>query len=337
MRRATLVAGVGALLALGPAASLAKPPKPPEREETLALLAQFQERDQRLQNVGWRLVSGNAPFCDRVKPAVGLQVIDVAGYGAPETVRSALGLERSFGVQNVAAGSPAARSGAFAYKREISRIGDEEPNAWPANKRLDWKRLARAYDVIDAQAAEGGAVTIGFADGSETRVEAVPVCATRFELLTGSKKAAAEGARVLLGAQFPGFAWEEDEVFAGVVAHELAHNLLHHRDWLDRNTRKRKNVRLTEREADRLMPWLLANAGYDPAAAYRFMVRWGKSHDLGIFRKRTHDGWDERAEFIEAELPIIAELLEREGHADWSVHFRREIDASQGLNDAPDD
>ncbi len=140
----------------------------------------------------------------------------------------------------------------------------------------------------------------------------------------------------MIGARFPGFTYEED-IFAGVVAHELAHNLLGHTIWLDRNKRKRRNVRLTEREADRLMPWLLANAGYDPAAAYRFMTKWGKDHDLGIFRARTHDGWDERAEFIAAELPIISGLMASDGQADWSVYFRREIDPEKGLEIARSD
>ena len=99
--------------------------------------------------------------------------------------------------------------------------------------------------------------------------------------------------------------------------------------------RKRRAVRLTEREADRLMPWLLANAGYDPGAAHRFMVRWGKKHDPGVFRKRTHDGWDERAEFIAAEIPLVERLLKSEGHADWSRHFWREIDPDQGLDTGP--
>jgi len=73
-----------------------------------------------------------------------------------------------------------------------------------------------------------------------------------------------------------------------------------------------------------LMPWLLANAGYDPAAATRFMKRWGPIHDGGIFRKRTHDGWDERVEFIEAERALIEELQQEEG-VDWRRHFTREI------------
>jgi len=137
----------------------------------------------------------------------------------------------------------------------------------------------------------------------------------------------------VIGVRFPAFAYQE-EVFAGVVAHELAHNLLGHSAWLDRNGRGRRNVRRTEREADRLMPWLLANAGYDPIYAQRFMEEWGPRHDGGLFRNRSHDGWDERAEFIAAELPLIRRLMEAEGKADWRTHFTREVDPDAGLDEA---
>lgn len=295
-----------------------------------AAIAEFQRADQRLQDVGWAMIRGNAPFCRNTIPAVGLQLQDLASYGRPGIARAALRLEEDFAVQTAARGSPAARSGAFVRNREIVRIGKADINRWQAGERMDWQRLTRAHDAIDAALAGRGSVSIGFADGSANTLAPVPVCVTRFELLGKSKRAVADGKRVVIGRRFPGFAYEEP-VFAGVVAHELAHNLLGHTEWLDRNGRKRRHVRKTEREADRLMPWLLANAGYDPAAAVQFMARWGKKHSYGIFRKRTHDGWDERVEFIEAELPLIAELMEREGRADWSEHFRREIDPGQGL------
>lgn len=302
----------------------ARAPKTPSREDTLKALHEFQQRDARLQNVGWRLVRANAEFCDTVVASIGLQLLDTAGYGGPDIVRDALGLEGAFAVQHAAKGSPAAASGAFTPNREVTRFAGFDPNAWPAQNRLDWRRL-KPQDTLDAHLERSGAITVTFTDGAHARVEPVSTCASRFEVLADSRNAFAEGSRVIIGADFPGFEWEEDEVFAGVVAHELAHNLLHHRAWLDTTKRKRRDIRLTEREADRLAPWLLANAGYDPAAAHRFMMRWGKRHDPGIFRKRTHDGWDERADFIAAELPIIAELMAREGKADWSVHFRREI------------
>ena len=110
---------------------------------------------------------------------------------------------------------------------------------------------------------------------------------------------------------------------AAALAHELAHNLLAHRAWLRKEGRTVGNIRQTEREADRLMPWLLANAGYDPAAAARFFRQWGPRHGGWIFRARTHDGWDERAEFVTAELPKIAAMRAAGGMADWRTGFAR--------------
>jgi len=295
-----------------------------------AAIENFQAYEQRLHNVGWKMVRGNAEFCDRVIPSIGLQLQDLASYGAPEVARRALGMEGSFAVQTSAAGSPSGKTGAFTANREITTIGALLPNSWPAEERLHWQRLTRAHDTIDEALAVEGFLSFGFADGGFAEVKPVPVCATRFELSGEGARAVADGERVVIGIKFPGFAYEE-EVFAGVVAHELAHNLLGHRAWLDRNGRGRRNVRRTEKEADRLMPWIMANAGYDPAYAQRFMEEWGPRHDGGLFRDRSHDGWDERAEFIAAELPKIRELMERTGKADWRTHFEREIDPNKGL------
>ncbi|KPQ20653.1 MAG: hypothetical protein HLUCCX21_07625, partial [Porphyrobacter sp. HL-46] len=292
----------------------------------------YQDADQRLQDVGWTLARGNVGFCPRVIPSIGLQLQDMASYGAPEIARAALGLEGDFAVQTAARGSPAAQSGAFFRNREIAMLERLDPNRWPAgSEKMNWHRLVWAHDHIDAMLAEHGGIEIGFADGAAARVTPVEVCATRFELMGEGGKAVADGKRVVIGVDFPAFAYPEEDVFAAVVAHELAHNLLEHDAWLDRNRRSRRHVRRTEREADRLMPWLLANAGYDPAAAVTFMTRWGSRHDAGILMIRDHDGWDERAEFIAAELPLVADLVAREGRADWTAHFRREIDPAKGL------
>ncbi|MEL7446369.1 MAG: hypothetical protein AAGK02_11245, partial [Pseudomonadota bacterium] len=80
-------------------------------------------------------------------------------------------------------------------------------------------------------------------------------------------------------------------------------------------------------EADRLAPWLLANTQYGADAAYEFMTTWGPKHSRGwLTRARTHDGWDERAEFIKAEIAQVEQAMASHGKADWSTHFRREID-----------
>ncbi len=295
-----------------------------------AAIERFQQFDQRMQDVGWKLVRGNAEYCDRVIPSVGLQLQDLASYGSPEIARAALEMTGDFAVQTAARGSPAGETGLFPSNREVTRLVRLNPNQLEAGERLDWQRLTRAHDHIDALLKLTGAVEIGFADGESALLRSVPVCATRFELMGEGRRAVADGSRVVIGMDFPGFAYEED-IFAGVVAHELAHNVLGHSVWLDRNGRGRRNVRKTEREADRLMPWLLANAGYDPVSAQRFMEEWGPRNDGGLFRDRSHDGWDERAEFIAAEIPKIRALLESEGSADWRTHFRREIDPAEGL------
>ncbi|WP_379922872.1 hypothetical protein [Erythrobacter sp. R86502] len=323
--------GTGLLLAAPLSAQADTAGAPVDFAAERAAIARYQDADQRLQDVGWHLARSNAAFCPHVVPSVGLQLQDMASYGDPAIARAALGLTGDFAVQTAARGSPAALSGAFTRNREIVRLERFDPNQWPAGPAMDWRRLARSHDHVEAMLAEHGGIAIGFADGSEARLVPVDTCATRFELMGAGDTAVADGARVVIGIEFPAFAYRDEPVFAALVAHELAHNVLGHDAWLDRNGRKPKRVRRIEREADRLAPWLLANAGYDPAAAVEFMNRWGTAHDGGLRFRRNHEGWDERAAAMAAEVPQVAALIAREGQADWRVHFRREIDPAGGL------
>lgn len=302
----------------------AAPVPPGDAAAMRAAMDAFQTADQRLQDVGWQLARGNAAFCPRLTPSIGLQLNDMAGYANPAAARAALGLERDFAVQTAARGSPAALSGAFRPGREIGALDGLDPNQFPAEPRLDWRRLRRWHGHIAASLEARGATTVTFADGGSAVVEAVPVCATRFELAGDSRTALADDERVVVGIDYPALRYEEP-LFAALVAHELAHNVLGHDAWLDAKGRSRGNVRLTEREADRLIPWLLANAGYDPAAAVAFMTRRGEEHDGGAKLSRRHDSWDARAKAVAAELPLIADLTARGEPADWARHFRREV------------
>jgi hypothetical protein len=305
----------------------AEPPPPRiDYNAERAAIGRYQDADQRLQDVGWQLAAANAAFCPKVVPSIGLQLQDMASYGAPDVARAALGLKHDFAVQTAARGSPAALSGAFTRNREIVRLERFDPNDWPAGTTMDWQRLVWAHDHVEAMLTEHGGIAVGFADGGEARVQPAEVCATRFELMGEGRKAVADGERVVIGIDFPAFAYPEEAVFAALVAHELAHNVLGHDGWLDREGRKARNVRRIEREADRLVPWLLANAGYDPAAGPDFMKRWGSQHDSGVRLRRKYDGWDERAERMAAEVPLVKALMARDGRADWARHFRREID-----------
>lgn len=295
-----------------------------------AVIAQFQAQDQRLQDVAWKLVRGNAEFCEGAIPSIGLQLQDMASYGSPAVARAALELAGDFAVQTSAKGSPADTAGALATNREITLIDQTAPSTLKAGKRFYWERLAKVHDLIDASLGASGSVSFTFADGSSARVEPVGVCPSRFELMGDGQKAVADGNRVVIGVEFPAFRYDEPE-FAALVSHELAHNLLGHTAWLDRNGRRRSHTRLTEREADRLIPWLLANAGYDPESAVRFFRNLRPASGSLLFFRGTHPKWRERAASVEGEIALIKQLIAREGKADWRTHFRREIDPAAGL------
>lgn len=334
MRAVAPVAGWGALIAavVASPAAAARDDAPPRINYAAeaAAIGRFQDYDQRLQDIGWQLVRGNAAFCPRVIASIGLQLQDMASYGRPDIARTALGLKGDFAVQTAAKGSPADQSHEFSRNREVVRLGWFNPDQWNANGKMDWQRVARAHDHIDALLIEHGGIEVGFADGANVKVQPVEVCASRFELMGEGSAAVADGNRVVIGMDVAAFAYD-DGMFASLIAHELAHNLLGHTAWLDRNRHTWGNTRRTEREADRLIPWLLANAGYEPADAARFMREWGPRHTVKFLRAPTHDGWAKRLRAIEAELPLIAAAMNRDGHADWSRHFQREIDPDKGL------
>ena len=288
---------------------------PPATADARQALEQVAAREALVQTVGWRLARGNAAFCDDAPPAIGLTLLDTAQFDEPEVIRAALGLSGPVAVLAVADGSPAARARLRPFDG-VATLGELRVAAIPAREGRDWRRATMLHDHVDRMLAHDGAVAI---DGAA--VTGVSACATRWELRDGSDTLAADGTRVLVGDAFPGLGYPEDE-FAAALAHELAHNILRHPARLEHDGRTRRNIRRTEREADRMTPWLLANAGYDPAAAARLIARSRPRHGGGLFRRRTHDGWDERIEAIEAELPRIADAIARRGTADWSLAFR---------------
>ena len=321
MRRAlTLLAAAMLVQADG---ALAAPPA----ADVAIELAEWQAKEARLFTIGWRLVTGNAPFCANASPAPGLLLHDTASYAQPEQVQAALGLAGPIGVQAVAPGAPAAKAGLAANDTLLSLAGVVLA-ALPSDPKAPWGRLTTINDMLDARLRRADAIALVWRDQAgrvrEARIAGQTACPSRFELLSANDRVVADGARVLLGEGFAGFDYP-DELLAAAIAHELAHNLLRHRERLDQEGRKQRNIRDTEREADRMMPWLLANAGYPPQAAADFMRRWGPASVGGmlggVLRARSHDGWDERAVLIDAELPAVTAATTTDGRADWRPHF----------------
>lgn len=310
------------LVLAAPATTLATPEQQSDNTAFAADFAQLQQQDAYVQRIGWRLLTGNASFCENTRLATGMLVQDAGAYGDPAAMRQLLSLRGDAFVQAVIPGSPAGNA-SLSHGAELHAIDDRPLSDIPLPPDTPWKRLTAINALVAESLATDGTVRLEVTQNGTPKnvtVTGRKICDSFFEIISGSKAASANGTRVAIGREFVGFTYAEEEL-AAALAHELAHNVLGHTGWLDANGRKRSMVRQTEREADRLMPWLLHNAGYDPAAAVRFMKRWGPQNDGGLFRNRTHDGWDERVEMIEAELPQIAASLNRLDEADWRNYF----------------
>lgn len=303
---------VGLTLLATPGFAQAEPSAP-----LIAAAHRLQTDDARVQSIAFRLNTANAAFCPHVQPGIGLLLQDVRNFSKPDAVRSALGIAGDFAVEAVAAGSPADKAGLKAGD-EVMGVGDLALASLPSAISGDFARLARVHDRIDAELARSGAVSLKLANRNVT-IAAVPACLSRFELLTEGDRAVADGARVLISRRTLARTLSDDEA-AFLLAHELAHNVLGHRARLDAGGRSADAVRKTEREADRLALWLMANAGYNPAAAPAFMRRYGPKGLLALVQEPTHDRAEARARMLETELHDMG-AASADGRRDWRLRF----------------
>ena len=284
-------------------------------------LRALQSLDLRLHQIGYRLITANEPFCRSSGPKTGILLHDIRQYGDPEAARTVFGFPRELAIHAVVTGSPAERAGLQAGDGLIAINGfslEDYAAAPPADipendslHRLNRFRFLLEQNVVDIAVLRDG-------QRIETSLAPVPACRSRFEIKPDRKrKASADGRIVSITSTLAEY-FESDDEFAAVAAHELAHNLLRHRERLDAQKVNRgffgqfgksaQRIKAAEIEADRLSVWLMANAGYDPRAAIRFWTRYGKEHGKGIFSASTHYRWKKRVGLFEEELEKMADI-----------------------------
>lgn len=319
MRRFAAIIAIGAL-PLAPVAAQHSAPTPLERQA---------RADQRLLDLGWRLSRASADLCPDTRPATGLMLRDVRGYADPAAVRAELAQSRDIAVQAVASGSPAAEAG-LAPGQEVARLNGSDPNEWPAEEAGDWQRLHAVNEMMDAALARFGAIGLARTGESEKRLDGVPACYARFEAIHDSDRAASTGTRVRIGDRW--LAGDiADDALAFLVAHELGHNILKHRLRRNLPRGERPSSRQVEREADRLAPWLMARAGYDPAGAIAFLEEHGPGQDGFLYIGTSHDGWKSRRDAIQREIDAIAART----RPDWRPYFEAELAAARAVMPPP--
>ena len=286
----------------------------------------WQAHEARMLAIGWRLMRANAPLCRQHPPAVGLMLYDLRELKDADRARAALGIESNDVVEAVAPGSPAEQAGLRAGDEVLAIAGGSTAEmASPSGRGSS--QVDALYNTIDRQLGASGHVALrvkprGQAPRDVT-IAGVPACRARLAMLHAGSIAGTRGLTIEIAVQLLAETPDDDEA-ATMLAHELAHNIFGH--WQHTLQTGKNNyvaIRDREREADRMAPWLMANAGYDPAAAPRFFARWGPRHSGGMTRAPTHDSWQDRVAMVGAELSAIA-AAHRPGAVppvDWRSRF----------------
>lgn len=291
--------------------------------ESILALKGLQLLDHRLNAIGYRLTHANTPFCTTKTAQSGLLLHDVNQYPDQAIARFALGFDGPVAVNAVAPDSPGAAAGLLpgddilAINRvKVKDISLDDPAI--TKEASAYRRIAAVNNQLDNALAQSD-VTLDILRGGEQRQVTVASqlsCPSQFQIEVNAERgASADGRIVSVTSRMAEYFLNDDE-FATVVAHELAHNLLKHRDQLDAQKVNRGffgqfgksagRIKSAEIEADRLSVWLMANAGYDPQAAVRFWTRYGEQHGKGIFSASTHYRWKKRVKLFEEEMTKMA-------------------------------
>lgn len=307
---------VGLLAALAPLLTAAT-----ESHALADGLRRLRALDARVAAVAYRIASANRELCSEQAPLPGIVLHSAAQYGrkARAAARAAFDLGDAPSINVVVPGSPADRAGLRSDDRLVavngiafppSPVDDGEARFDPLPAAMIGEALGRGPAAIDIErAGTPMTVTLTAGNGCAGEVQLIP---------SASTDAGADGHYVHVTSAIVEYVERDDEL-AVVIAHEMAHNILRHRQWLDAQNvdrgllrifgRNASRIRQTETEADRFGLYLLARAGYDIEAAPAFWERFGRDHGYGIFSEPTHPRGGTRAARLRE---VIAEIRARQ-------------------------
>ena len=280
-------------------------------------LLRLQQLDQRVETIGYRLAHSAGTLCPEQVPLTGIAIQDLSAYGgaSQRDARRAFSLGPDPAILAVAQGSPAERSGL--------RIGDAlvaiEGESIPATPRASgaYQRVAEVEDSLDHHAADG-VLDLDIRRGGapyRLHIELERGCASHFQVRPSDAiDAGADGHYVEITSAYVERA-ESDDGLAILLAHELAHNILHHRDRLNAAGihrgllqdfgRSARLTRATEIEADRLSLYLVDRAGFSLDEAVRFREALWRGSGWDVLRSATHPSGAERLAILRTEMARI--------------------------------
>lgn len=273
--------------------------------------------EMRVARLGERLAIAAAPLCRDAVPRLGIDLHSRSQYGSltNEQARQTFPIVNGTAILLVVPGSPADAAGVRAGDAVVAIDGTPLPLQSPTT-RSSYAPTRAALDQLDAALADGTAnLLLRRPDGAGIAISlrGTPGCRTRFQMKpTGGIAAEADGLYVQIGQRMVESA-DADDVLSASLAHELAHNMLRHRERQNAAGMRRGLSRMfgrsaalsraSELEADRMVPWLLALAGHDPTAGLRWL---DLIERLAGPAAPTHPGWNRRRQLIAEQLPLIA-------------------------------
>jgi membrane-associated protease RseP (regulator of RpoE activity) len=265
----------------------------PERIQAIKALNAL---DQRAATIAYRLSTANTALCERKVPQTGMVLQELAQFGGPDrdAAAIALGLKDTPTIVALVPESLAAKAGL--------KLGDpilalDGKPIGPADPKDHYARIAK----IEA-AAEAGPVLLVIDRPDHPAallLRGVPGCVSRVQVVPGRNRNAWSdkgGVYVQLTDRVAHEAADDNEL-AVIIAHEMAHNILGHKD----------RAKAVEIEADIFSLKLLKNAGYDPRAAARFWKHFGRKTGAGIFSEGTHQRTNARVAMLDAEAAKLTQ------------------------------
>jgi hypothetical protein len=254
----------------------------PGRYETL------RAQDLRVASVAYRLSLANRANCSgTLVPQLGMVIHSLGQYGAADRDAAARSfkLGRHVSVMAVVDGSPAAKAGLRADDRLLAVNGRELNADAPSIAGPGRAALGGIERIILQEMKKGPIVFRVSSQRGDHQVgfEADSGCPANVELAPGELvNAWADGTGVVVSAGILQRCPTDDDL-ALVIAHELAHNLLAHKDRLAKSrsaygerlmpsARESAMMRQIEEEADRLAVRLAKAAGFDLRATEPFLT-----------------------------------------------------------------
>jgi hypothetical protein len=294
-----LLAGLAALAFASAALACGRPSEPaavasPEDPAPEVRLERLTATDVWVARVAWKLARANAELCPLTRPRAGWRLQAASQYGSElrPLAEARYGLDGDLpGVLAAPEASPAATAGLAAGDLILALDGAPLERG-RGSGRESYDGLALNTETLDNAVARAAVDLKVRRGGAERNVRLSPVAACAYDTevtLEGGNARVTRDGLILIPVQQTLLARSDDEL-AFPLAHELAHLVLEHDrappvsgrrgEANGQITLRRGRSASAEADADRLGLYLLANAGYDPAAAVEFLTRYGQSGAL---------------------------------------------------------